>query len=125
MDVNGMRMKNYKRLLREFQESPGQAELPHHGLIKRFSERVGVSDRYLSHINNGRKDIGAKTARSIENGFDKPHGWLDNDNDAPLQSESDTEKEIIATVISLYRENPDGVHQMLMRYMREKIVPKK
>ena len=125
MDVSEIRMKNYKRLLKEFEESPDQAGLLRHGLIKRFATKGGLSDRYLSHINNNRKQIGPKLARKMEEGFGLPFGWLDNDHDVALQSTSDTEKELIATVMSLYRESPEDVQQMLMRYMREKIAQKK
>jgi len=125
MDVSDIRLKNYKLLLQEFQERPDQVGELHHGLLRRFATHTGLSDRYLSHINNGRKAIGGLVARKLEEGMGKSHGWLDNDHDAPMQSQSDIEKELVATVISLFREFPDDLQQVLMRFMREKITSKK
>lgn len=85
MDINGIRLKQYNKLLREFMRRPEQAMLPNHGMLLRFAVHSGVSARYLSHINNGRKNIGDATARQLEKGNGKPFGWLDADSDAPVK----------------------------------------
>ena len=125
MDINGIRLENYKRLLAEFQQRPDQAGLLNHGLIKRFAEHTGLSAKYLSHINNDRKNIGEAVARQMEAAFNKVHGWLDNLHDATLESAIQPEKELITTVLGLFRESPIEVQNLLMRYMREKIEAKK
>jgi hypothetical protein len=78
VNINGIRLRNYNKLLREFAKSPGEAGNESRGLLTRFGEHGKVSMRYLSHINNGRKNIGDTLARQLEKGFDKLHGWLDN-----------------------------------------------
>lgn len=125
MDISGIRLANYKRLLQEFQDSPGQAGLMRHGLIKRFADHAGLSDRYLSHVNNGKKNIGEVIARKMEAGFGKDHGWLDNNHEVVLQSGSDTEKEFIAIVMDLYRESPVEMNQHVMRFAVDRIRGKK
>lgn len=86
MDINGIRLQNYNLLLRMFRDRPDQAGLPAHGLLKRFAEHVSVSPRYLSHINNGRKNIGDALARRLETESGKPFGWMDRVN---IESEID------------------------------------
>lgn len=55
MDINEIRMRNYRDLLLKFRGMPENERLPDHGMLKRFAEFTGVSPRYYSHINNGRK----------------------------------------------------------------------
>ena len=43
-----------------------------------FAKKLELSDRYLSHVKNGRKNIGAAIARQIEKRLRLPHGWMDN-----------------------------------------------
>ena len=120
MDINGIRLRNYRVLLLEFRARPDQAALPEHGLLTRFAAAAGVSPRYLSHINNGRKNIGDTVARQLESGFALPHGWMDNDHDPELTDEG-PEKEFLNAARQLYRESPLEAQAMLMRYMMERM----
>lgn len=124
MDINGIRLKRYNQLLREFMQRPDQSMLPNHGLLQRFAQGCGVSARYLSHINNGRKNIGDATARQLEKGNGKPFGWLDHENDLPvvtLESDtSDTETEMLATALKLFRASPVEFQAALIRFMFER-----
>lgn len=60
---------------------------PERGMMTRFAGVSGISPRYLSHIRNGRKEIGHNSARNIEKGLralghefdDVVDGWMDND----------------------------------------------
>jgi len=121
MDINGIRRRNYETLMERFKARPEEQGMPVHGLLTRFAKHAGVSVRYLSHINNDRKNIGSSVARQLEAGFNLPIGWLDNDHEAEIESASDTEKEFAATALRLFRESPVDAQAMLMRYMMERI----
>lgn len=82
-----IRMANYQRLLREFAGLPQEAGKPEHGLFSRFADYVGVNVRYLSHINNGRKNIGDAFARQLERGMDKQENWMDRENLGNIKGE--------------------------------------
>lgn len=120
MDVNGIRLRNYKRQLLAFRDRPDQAGLPEHGLLKRFSEAAGVSPRYLSHVNNGRKNIGADLARRMEVGLGLPHGYLDREEPGNAGLTVD-EREFYDVMVRLYQENPVEMQALLMRYMAGKM----
>lgn len=47
------------------------------GGIPQFEKKLGRAYSYVRNILTGEKDIGDKTARLIEEKFDKPRGWLD------------------------------------------------
>jgi hypothetical protein len=82
--IYGIRLQNYKRLLLAFRDRPDQQRLPKHGLLTRFAAEAGLrSARYLSHVNNGRKNIGDELARQLERGMGRPEGWLDNEHADP------------------------------------------
>lgn len=125
MDINGIRLTNYNRLLREFAAREDQSDLPRHGLLTRFSTVVDVSPRYLSHVNNGRKNIGGALARKLEQAFNYPSGWMDNLDDEVALPPTDPESDFVATALRLYREAPTEVQGLLMRYMADKIEKQK
>lgn len=69
VDVNAIRLANLKAL---------QGEIPREEL----AERLGIAYEQVGHWfmdpeKDGHRNIGAKTARRIEDRFKKPHGWLD------------------------------------------------
>lgn len=125
LDVFAIRLINYKSLLLQFRARPDQTGLPEHGFLTRFADHVSLSARYLSHINNGRKNIGETYARALEVGFMLPHGWLDNLHDSDVSSASDSEKEFAATALRMFRENPVEAQAMLMRLVMSRIDAKK
>ena len=117
MEISEIRMRNYKSLLLMFRDRPDQAGLPEHGLFTRFAEKAGVSARYLSHINNDRKNIGTATARRMEEGFNLPVGWMDNDHEGNSDTLTAAEREHVATSLKLFRESPIEAQAVLMQYM--------
>ena len=117
MEISEIRMRNYKSLLLMFRDRPDQAGLPEHGLFTRFADKAGVSARYLSHINNDRKNIGTATARRMEAGFGLPVGWMDNDHEGNSDTLTAAEREHVATSLKLFRESPVEAQAVLMQYM--------
>ena len=62
-------------LYKKFREA--NPHLPERGMLKMFADRIGLSDRYLSHIKCKRKNIGNNVARTIEEALGLPNGWMD------------------------------------------------
>jgi len=92
-DIKSIRLENLNWLMRKLRE-----EHPHgteHGMLSRFSEKVGVSAAYLSHIRNGRKNVGHATARSIERGFRLPENWMDQDHCDELTPEQEKRVKVL------------------------------
>lgn len=116
MDINGIRLNNYRTLLLQFRAKEDKT-LPEHGLLTRFAEAAGVSARYLSHINNGRKNIGDGLARQMETAFSLRHGWMDNTHEAVSEGAPDAERQFINAATALYRESPVEAQAMLLQYM--------
>jgi hypothetical protein len=112
-----IRMENYRLLLIEFRNSPEQAGQPEHGLITRFAAKGNVSARYLSHINNGRKNIGEDLARRLEIGFAKPIGWMDNPHHIGSEPFMDGEEQFIRAATAIYRTSPVEAQAALLKYM--------
>jgi transcriptional regulator with XRE-family HTH domain len=68
------------------------------GGFARFAEKVGVSESQVSQLlgKNPIRNIGVKTARRIEEAFDKPLGWIDQpheENAAAVELSSDSSAE--------------------------------
>lgn len=61
------------------------------GGLTGLAERAGTSDRLLSQIRNGTRNMGARLARKFEERLGIPHGWMDVEH-AP--SAADTSGEI-------------------------------
>lgn len=121
MDNIGIRLQNYRALLCEFTTRNDQIGLSNHGALTRFAKAGGLSARYLSHVNNGRKNIGNALARQLECGFGKPHGWLDQavHNAANSQNtQSANQSDFLAAASVLFRQSPVEVQSLLMRFMK-------
>ena len=115
MDATEYRLINFLTLFKEFREE--KPDLPNRGMLKRFGEHIDLSDRYLSHVKCGRKQIGAATARQIESKMGKPHGWLDLPHGAS-QPENTEERFMVEQMLVLYRNSPDLEREMLADALR-------
>jgi hypothetical protein len=105
MDIAEIRYRNYKALLKRFEEEQMAEGLPERGSLNRFGEKTGVSPRYLSHVNARRKNLGDSSARMFEGAFSLPHGWMDVDHSAGIDPADKREREYLALALSLYRRN--------------------
>ena len=116
MDVSHFRQENFARLFKEFREAHNT--LPDRGMFKKFAEKVEVSDRYLSHVRNGRRELGAATARQIEARLGKPHGWMDlpHTDDEPRDAD---ERILVEQIINLYRHSPEVVKRHIAEAIKE------
>lgn len=123
MDVNEVRLLNYKTLLKQFLEKGLDRGEPERGVLNRFGEFIGVSPRYLSHINNGRKHVGAETCRRIEQAFRLPHGWMDHDHiGGGAATNTRAEREYLELALKLFRESPVEAQSVLLRYMSDRML---
>jgi hypothetical protein len=121
-DVSAVRLRNYKVLMLRFREREADRGEPERGLLNRFGAFVQISPRYLSHVNNGRKAIGAQTARQIEAAFGLPLGWMDHDHMAGPAPNSRAEREYLELALRLFRQSPVEAQSLLLKYVADRMV---
>ena len=121
-DVSVMRFRNYKALMLQFRQQEAARGEPERGLLNRFGAFVGISPRYLSHLNNGRKAVGAQTARQMEKAFGLPEGWMDHDHIGGSATSSRAEREFLELALQLYRQSPVEAQSLLLRYVADRII---
>lgn len=122
MDINEIRLRNYKTLMQQFRNRELDKGEPERGLLNRFGGHTGVSPRYLSHVNNGRKHLGADTCRRMEQSFKLPHGWMDQDHLGGIGTGTRAEREYLELALKLFRESPLEAQAVLLRYMGDRML---
>jgi hypothetical protein len=75
--ITDIRRARYRQLRELFDARPDQRNLPKYGRTARFAKASALSPRYLSHIDNRRKQIGDQLARQIERALGMPLNWMD------------------------------------------------
>lgn len=125
MDISSIRQANYLTLRKQFRKQEDAEGIPERGELTRFGALVGISPRYLSHINTERKHIGHAMARKFELAFKLPHGWMDLDHLGGAIHMDSRAKEFGALAMRLYMEDPEGTRAALMGYMEEKMLGKR
>jgi len=120
MNSSQIRHKNFQTLFENFiARHPNQ---PRRGMLKRFAQQLGLSDRYLSHIKCQRKNIGNNVARAIEAALSLPQGWMDWEHDAPKPPADDREKLFIETALILFRTQPDHARELMLNLLRQQLL---
>lgn len=128
MDSAQIRFKNFQKLFNDFVDQ--HAHLPQRGMLKLFAERLGFSDRYLSHIKCNRKNIGHNVARTIEERLRLPHGWMDREHHTPVQTASpspaalpldEKERLFIETALMLFRSQPVEARELMIELLRARL----
>jgi hypothetical protein len=125
MDSAQIRHRNFMALYQRFRDA--NSHLPGRGMLKIFAGHLGLSERYLSHLKCGRKNMGNSIARSIETTLGLEHGWMDrihgNEN---LTADSDeAETLFLETAKALYRSDPERARKALMDLLRRQLLPPK
>jgi hypothetical protein len=84
---------------------------------------AGVSPRYPSHVNKGRKNLGDEVCRKFEVAHKLTFGWMDTSHDKSGVDGGVTgeESDFIALALKLYRNTPIEVQALLMRFMAERM----
>jgi hypothetical protein len=123
MDTAQIRHQNFLALFKAFRDQ--HSNLPDRGMLKLFAEKLELSDRYLSHIKNNRKNIGANIARKIEQRLKLPHGWMDNLHSNTVRPDGSAESQFVQTALSLYRENPVEAQAMMLEFLQKRLTPTK
>lgn len=113
-----IRHENFMQLFRKFREQ--HPKLPQRGMLKMFAERVELSDRYLSHIKTGRKNIGASIARQIEKRLRLPVGWMDNPH-TQTEPADELERNFVDTALALYRSAPAEARAMMLEFLKKRL----
>jgi len=119
MDSAQIRHSNFKRLFNDFIDK--HPEAPQRGMLKAFAQQLNLSDRYLSHIKCGRKNIGNSVARTIEERLKLPHGWMDREHDALNLPIDDKEKLFVETALSLFRAQPSEARDLMLDLLRQRL----
>jgi hypothetical protein len=119
MDSAQIRHKNFQKLFHDFIDQ--HPNLPQRGMLKLFAERLGLSDRYLSHIKCRRKNIGSNIARTIEERLRLPHGWMDREHDALNLPIDEKEKLFVETALSLFRAQPREARELMIDLLRRRL----
>jgi len=111
--IHQIRKMRYNDLKMEFSQLPQEKGRPLRGQLERFGAFTSISPRYLSHIENDRKNIGEETARKLENAFNKPQFWLDTE---PRSDQLSNAGETIIKELACqaWRKNPLGTHAALL-----------
>ncbi len=126
VDNAQIRHRNFMASFQRFKDA--NPDLPERGMLKLFAERIGFSDRYLSHIKCNRKNIGSNVARTIEAALGLQHGWMDREHagegkeflqDAPGDN---AERMFLETAKTLYRADPEGTSRALMELLRKRLL---
>ena len=118
MDTAEIRFNNFKFLFGKFRDE--HSHLPLRGMLKLFAEKLELSDRYLSHVKNGRKNIGANIARQIEKRLKLPHGWMDVPH-RRVEPSDDLEKNFLETALALYRLAPEEARTLMVDFLRNRL----
>lgn len=122
MTVFDIRYQNYELLFARFKTSiwsewPDEKE---HGMMKRFAEKLGISQAYCSHINTKYKPIGDKMARKFEARLGLPDGWMDHVHDEQT-IRTPEEEAFISAAVELYRADPKEAQNAILRAFAEKM----
>ena len=70
--VHKTRYENLSKQIERFErDEPGKA------VMRRFSERIGISPSALSQVRTGVRNVGPDLARRLETAFNLERGWID------------------------------------------------
>jgi hypothetical protein len=118
MDSSTTRKQNFDFLFKEFRDA--RPTLPDRGMLKLFAAHLELSDRYLSHVKCGRKDIGHAVARHIEERSGKEPGWLDQRHQ-DIDPKDALERNFIETMLAVYRASPVEARQMMTDALKARL----
>lgn len=119
MDASKTRHINFMSLYAKFRNEEHAGE-PERGMLKLFSEKLGLSDRYLSHVKCGRKEIGHANARKIEEACGVSNGWLDQVH-SDLEPRSVAERHFVETALAIFRGNEGEAQSMMLEFLKKSI----
>lgn len=116
-----IRQSNFETLYRQFREN--HSDQPNRGMLKLFAEKLEMSDRYLSHVKCGRKNIGSNVARQIEQRLKLPEGWMDNQHESltGLPVTDELERNFIETMLAIYRSSPDEARAIMLDALKRRL----
>lgn len=126
--VKEIRKANFDFLFEQFKERVRQSwpSEPEKGMLKRFAEELGISDAFMSHVKTGRKPIGDKTAKKIEDALRLGHGWMDESHpDDGVETLSPMKQEVVNMVVEMLKSGSEEGAAEVMRLVREKMTVSK
>lgn len=109
---------------------------PEKGMMRRFADRLTLSERYVSHLKNRRREIGNATARKLEVALSLPVGWMDQNHDRDQGGQSapaDTplgeiaagmipgELQFIEMASAVFRDSPEEAQKAIVELLLKKM----
>jgi transcriptional regulator with XRE-family HTH domain len=115
--INETRYRNFQLVLQRFeQQEPGK------GVLRRFAEKVGVSESYLSQVKNRVKNVGPELAQTLERELKLGPGWMDVEHKV-WEPRDAGEMFFLQTAMTLYRKSPAEIQQELIQKLSELLGP--
>jgi hypothetical protein len=125
--IERIRQRNFLWLFEQFKEEfrkdwPNE---PDRGMLRRFADRLGMDQIYVSQIKNGGKKeeggngriIGPQLARRIESALNLAEGWMDTNHQAPAEVQDEGLADVLNTVRGLYEHSPEATRAALIKVM--------
>ncbi|KVZ18614.1 hypothetical protein WT88_29470 [Burkholderia stagnalis] len=124
--IKEIRRENFDRLFEKFKASIREQwpNEPERGMLKRFSEHLGMSKAFLSHIKTGVKPIGDRAAMKIEDALSLARGWMDvlhDDEPTAAQGLTPMQQQLVALFIELLQSGTEDSAAELIAMVREKV----
>lgn len=95
--------------------------IPRHGAIKLYSERLGMSQRYLAHLIARRKRIGVETARSVEKALRIQDCWMDHQHATVATPGIEEEREFMDVAVALFKATPPRERREMIMSLRKRL----
>lgn len=122
MVITQIRFNNFTELKNRFRLKEDALGIPAYGELNRFGEFVGISAKYLSHLNARRKQIGHHGARKLESAFDLPVGWLDVAHPIHRPPTQQVDQIFIGLVMQAYAKWPEEFRNAVAAFLSKMLV---
>lgn len=88
-----------------------------YGALKRFCAFAGLSGRYISHLDNGRKNIGDAIAAALEAAFGRPANWFSTQHAAPRIATAEllSVNRVVSDALTAFKKDPGATYEALRR----------
>jgi hypothetical protein len=119
-DIHAIRARNYLSLFEQFKNTLIAESGRDYGALDKFGKKVGITARYLTHINARRKRIGDESCRKIEAAFGLPSGWMDVSHITDKSKgmpQDDKESRFVATALKCFRADPLKAQEIFLEFL--------
>jgi hypothetical protein len=125
--IERIRQRNFLWLFEQFKEEfrKDWPLEPDRGMLRRFADKLGMDQIYVSQIKNGGpkelggngRIIGRVLANKIEAALGLQEGWMDTNHQAPKETGDEGLNDVLNTVRGLYEHSPEATRAALIKVM--------